>query len=56
MPSCKILLKMNIRKTITFALMLFLLPAAASAAQDPDKEEIKVSGQKELYPSVHLFI
>ena len=44
---------MNIRKTITFALMLFLLPAAASAAQDPDKEEIKVSGQKELYPSVH---
>ena len=48
---------MNIRKFITFALehlLLFLLPAAKSAAQQvPNKEEIMVrSDEKELHPFV----
>jgi hypothetical protein len=33
---------MNFRNAFTFAFALFFLPAAARAAQDPDKEEIMV--------------
>jgi hypothetical protein len=51
MPSCKILLlTMNIRNALTFAFLLFLLPAAAASAthQDPDKEEITVRSDEKF--------